>query len=99
VPLGATTLGARRLVIYDSRIPASVAFARTMPAARSIDLAEAHATRFAELRQALPRGLAIEGLTRRSDLIALRHELGRQGLRLTAETPSGCLFRWTMQRR
>ena len=99
VPLGAAAIGPRRLVVYDSRVPASLAFARTMSAAYTVDLAEAHTTRFAVLRQDLPKGLTVEGLTRRSDLIALRHELGRQGLRLSTETASGALFRWTMRRR
>jgi hypothetical protein len=98
-PLGAAALGPRRLVIFDSRLPASLAFARTMPAAQAIDLAEAHATRFTALRQDLPKGLTVEGLTRRSDLIALRHELGRQGWRLSAEAPIRGLFRWTMRQR
>ncbi len=99
VPLGAAALGERRLVVYDSRLPASLAFARTVPSAYSVDLAEAHATRFAVLRQALPKGLIVEGLTRSSDLIALRHELGRQGLRLSSEAAVGGLFRWTMRPR
>ena len=30
VPLGAAALGERRLVVYDSRLPASLAFARTV---------------------------------------------------------------------
>lgn len=98
-PLGAQALGARKLVIYDSRLPASLAFARTAPALHRADLAEAHATRFAALRGELPRGITIEGLSRRSDLIALQRELGRQGFRLTSERPSAGLFRWTMKQR
>jgi hypothetical protein len=98
-PLGARAIGAKRLVIFDSRLPASLAFARTTPALHRIDLADAHATRFTVLRQGLPQGLIVEGLTRRSDLIALQHELGRQGLRISRDVQAGSLFRWTMQGR
>jgi hypothetical protein len=99
VPLGAAAMGARRLVIYDSRLPASLAFARSMPSALRIDLAEPGDPRFAALRSGLPKGTVVEALTRRSDLIDLRHELSRQGLRLSQQRAERGLFRWSMRPR
>jgi hypothetical protein len=96
-PLGTQLLGAGPLTIFDSRLPESLAFARSAAARRRVDLAEQHANRFAQLRGALPKGLRIEGLTRWSDLVALRRELGRQGYRLQSETQTARgLYRWTM---
>lgn len=89
-------MGTRRLIIYDSRLPASLAFAQTTSAAQTIDLADAHGQRFATLRQGLPVGHRIEALTRWSDHIALRRELYRQGFRLETEARSGNLIRWSM---
>lgn len=99
LPLTAKAMGARRLVIFDSRVPASLAFARTMPAAHQIDLAEAHATRFAVLRMASPKGLTVEALTSRSDMVDLRHELVRKGLRISGTPHYGPLVRWSMKPR
>jgi hypothetical protein len=99
LPLTAQAMGSRRLVIFDSRVPESLAFARTTPAAYSIDLVEARATRFAALRQGLPTGLTVEALTRRSDMVDLRHELARQGLRLSGIPRYGALVRWSMKPR
>lgn len=99
LPLTAMAMGGRRLVIFDSRVPASLAFARTMPAAHKIDLAEAHATRFAVLRMALPKGLTVEALTSRSDMVDLRHELVRKGLRISGAPHYGSLVRWSMKPR
>lgn len=99
LPLSAKAMGARRLVIYDSRLPQSLAFARTMPAAYTFDLAEAHATRFAMLRKNLLSGLTVDALTRRSDMVDLRHELARQGLRISGTPRYGSLVRWSMKPR
>lgn len=99
LPLGAAAMGVQRIVIFDSRLPASVAFARTMPAAYTIDLAEAHATSFATLRRGLPGGMTVEALTRRGDMVDLRHELVRQGLRLSGQPRYGALVRWSMKPR
>lgn len=100
LPISAAALGAQRLVIYDSRLPQSLAFARTMPAAHAIDLAEAYETRFAVLRNHLPEGLTVEALTRRSDMVDLRQELARQGLRISGSPRYGTtLVRWSMKPR
>lgn len=101
VPAGAAALRGRfAVLVYDSRVPESLAFARTASAAAAIDLAAEHATRFAKLRAPLPAGHAVEGLTRWSDWTALRRELARQGLRVAAEAPSAAgLVRWTMRPR
>lgn len=98
-PLAAKAVGERRLVIFDSRLPASLAFARTTPGAHRIDLAEAHATRFAALRHGLPARFTVEALTRRSDMVDLRHELARHGLRLRGQPHYGALVRWSMSPR
>ncbi len=99
LPLSAKALNARRLVIYDSRIPASLAFAQTTSAAHSLDVAEAHTTLFAVLRKGLPKGFTVEALTRRSDMVDLRHELARQGLRISGTPRYGALVRWSMKPR
>lgn len=96
VPVGAKAMGLKRVVIYDSRLPASLAFARTTPAAFAIDLADAQADRFALVRRGLPGGMAVEALTRRGDMVALRSELARQGLRQSGTPRYGALVRWSM---
>ncbi|MFM5953446.1 MAG: hypothetical protein ACKOPE_03990 [Novosphingobium sp.] len=96
VPAGASAVGLKRVVIYDSRLPASLAFCRTTPAALAIDLAEAQSDRFASLRRGLPRGMSVEALTRRGDMVALRSELARHGLRQSGTPRYGALVRWSM---
>lgn len=101
VPVGAAALRKAGLVVYDSGIAESRAFARGAGTMRRLDLAEEHRARFATLRAGLPRGKTIEGLTRWSDWVALRSELESQGWRLAFEARSGKsveLFRWTMRR-
>jgi hypothetical protein len=101
VPVGAAALRQAGLVVYDSAIAESRAFARSAGAVRKLDLAAEHRARFATLRAGLPKGRSIEGLTRWSDWVALRSELETQGWRLAFEARSGRrgeLFRWTMKR-
>lgn len=98
VPVGAAALRRAGLVVYDSGIAESRAFARGAGIAPRLDLAAEHRVRFTTLRAGLPRGRAIEGLTTWSDWVALRSELESQGWRLAFEHRSGKLFRWTMQR-
>lgn len=98
VPVGAAALKGAGLVVYDGRLPESLAFAR-MAGGQALDLAREHGQRFATLRAGLPQGRGIEGLTRWSDYVALRRELYRQGFRVTAEQRSGALIRWSMQAR
>jgi hypothetical protein len=101
VPVGAATLRGAGLVVYDSEIAGSRAFARGAGFAPKLDLAEEHRARFATLRTGVPQAKLIEGLTRWSDWVALRSELESQGWRLAFEARSGKrgeLFRWTMRR-
>ncbi|MFM2300315.1 MAG: hypothetical protein RLZZ84_51 [Pseudomonadota bacterium] len=100
-PVGAAALRRRTVVLFDSRLPESLAFANTASGVQ-IDLAGEHATRFATLRAGPPQGIRIEGLTRWSDFAPLRRELERQGWRITAESrtgKAGTLFRWSMAHR
>ncbi len=92
------------IVMYDSRVPESLAFARTAHASGAIDLYREHHTHFAALR-AGQHPATIEGLTGWGDWVAVRGELEAQGYRVAAEVPlktrSGRnhLFRWTMKAR
>lgn len=107
LPLASAAVQARaRLAIYDSRIPESRAFASSAGIARTIDLSDEHASRFAALRGPLPEGAEVEGLTGWSDWVALRGELEARGLRVAAEEPvhaplshQAHLFRWSMRPR
>jgi hypothetical protein len=98
LPAGAAMLRRVGIVVYDSEIAASRAFAKGAGVTSKLDLAEEHRERFATLRAGLPKGKTIEGLTRWSDWVALRSELETQGWRLAFEARSGVLFRWTMRR-
>ncbi|MFN3457797.1 MAG: twin-arginine translocation signal domain-containing protein [Novosphingobium sp.] len=87
------------LVVFDSRIPESAAFAAGQGAVRMIDLA--HGT--AEGARAIKSPSAVTGVTRWSDWTALRGIMESQGLRLHEETRATAplsgrahLFRWTM---
>ena len=82
------------LVIYDSRLPESRAFAALVSAPR-IDVAHEDARFWKSLREAAPKG-RIAGLTRWSDLVVVRGYLEEQGRRITTETRQGLLFRWDM---
>jgi hypothetical protein len=88
VPVGAATLRRAGLVVYDSEIAESRAFARGAGFAPKLDLAEEHRARFATLRAGVPQARSIEGLTRWSDWVALRSELESQGWRLAFEARS-----------
>lgn len=98
MPAGAMALKGAALVVHDSRVPESLAFARSAGGAM-LDLAQEHGQRFAAIRSGLPKGSRIEGLTRWSDYVALRRELYRQGFRVTAEQRSDALMRWSMAQR
>lgn len=91
------------LVLYDSRLPESADFAARHGSAQRLDVAQGHATGWADLRAGLPRGTRIEGLTRWSDYAALRLALRGSGLRAGAETPARApvsghdgLTRWSL---
>jgi hypothetical protein len=106
VPIAAgAAVAAPRLVVFDSRMPESAAFAARMTGAR-IDLARAHETHWAALRGYRGDIGAVEGLTGWSDWIAVRGELEARGLRLGREdrvaapiSGKAHLFRWSMKRR
>lgn len=101
VPAGAAVLRQSGLVVFDSHIAESRAFAAAAGHLPALDIAEEHRTRFAALRAGVPRGKTVEGLTLWSDWVALRSELETQGWRLVAEARTGRrqdLFRWTMRR-
>lgn len=86
------------LLVYDSRIPESASFAAASPLSLRHDLAQGRID---------PRRIAaiasVEGLTRRSDLVALSLALRLNGLRMMDERRSAAplsgrdhLFRWSM---
>ena len=102
MPALAVEMQAVPLVIFDSRIPESLAFATMQAGQRSIDLA--HGTEAAW--RALGTPSRVMGLTRWSDWTALRGALEEQGLRTDKEARATApvsgrdhLFRWSMGRR
>jgi hypothetical protein len=93
--------GEQTMMIYDSRIPESLSFAKGH--SLRYDVAALDATRWAELRNELPSVRHVTGLTGWSDWIVARGLLEEQGLRLRTEAAvpapiSGKvhLFRWEM---
>lgn len=102
VPAGAAALKQAGLVVFDSRLPESLAFARMAGALRTLDLASEHDAHFATIRSGVPQSKSLEGLTRWSDWVALRSELESHGWRVTSEqvaAPRQRLLRWSMARR
>lgn len=90
------------LVVFDSRIPESAAFAASQGGSGKIDLALGTA----QAARAIKSPSAVTGVTRWSDWTALRGVMEAQGLRLTDETRAAAplsgrthLFRWTMAAR
>ncbi len=68
------------LVIYDSRLPDSIAFAKAQ-GVRAIDIAREHGTLWRSLRAPLPDGRII-GMTRWSDLVLVRGAFEEKGKRI-----------------
>lgn len=102
VPAGAAALRQAGLVVFDSRLPESLAFARTAGGVRTLDLAAEQDAHFVTIRSGVPQGKSLEGLTRWSDWVALRSELESHGWRVTSEqiaSPRQRLLRWSMARR
>lgn len=102
MPAVAMSAQALPLVIFDSRIPESVAFAATQAGLRQLDLAAGTEKAW----RALGNPRRVTGLTRWSDWTALRGVLEEQGLRLSDETRAAApfsgrthLFRWSMASR
>jgi hypothetical protein len=94
------------LVLFDSRIPESRAFARTAGnvGTAMIDLADIEKTQWAELRTDLSGKRRVIGLTGWTDWVVARGFLEERGLRLTSETSvpapvsgKAHLFRWEMR--
>lgn len=99
VPAVALELQGIPLVIFDSRIPESVAFAATQTGRRTIDLASGAEAAW----RALGNPSRVNGLTRWSDWTALRGALEEQGLRAKEDARASAplsgrdqLFRWSM---
>lgn len=88
---------APRFVIYDSRKPASLAYAQAQPRATRIDLAREQADNWRAVR-ALDRQGPVAGVTSWTDYVAARGWLEQRGLRVAAETHDRQhdLIRWTM---
>ncbi len=82
------------LVIYDSRLSVSRAFARRHSAPK-IDVATEDANLWRALRSSTAQGRVI-GLTRWNDLIIARGYLEERGKRLRGEVPDGNLYLWDM---
>lgn len=104
MPAAATAIeaGALPVVVFDSRIPESAAFAATQGALRQIDLAAGLEAGWRELGDPA----RVVGLTRWSDWTVLRGALEEKGLRAGHEARSPApmsgrdhLFRWTMAAR
>ncbi|WP_062346617.1 twin-arginine translocation signal domain-containing protein [Novosphingobium sp. CCH12-A3] len=90
------------LVVFDSRIPESAAFAAAKDTQRAIDLALGAA----DVARAIKFPQVVTGLTRWSDWTALRGVMEAQGLRLSEEIRAAAplsgrthLFLWTMTAR
>lgn len=102
MPAAAMEMQATPLVIFDSRIPESIAFAATQAGLRTIDLAQGTEAAW----RALGNPSRVNGLTRWSDWTALRGALEEQGLRAQDEARAPAplsgrdhLFRWSMVER
>jgi len=83
------------LVVYDSRKPASLAFARTQPGRRQLDLASA--ANWSAIR-AVERKGPVAGLTSWNDYVSARQWLEERGLRVASESHDRAhdLIAWTM---
>jgi hypothetical protein len=84
------------LVVFDSRLPESLAFARAQ-GGRVLDIAREPALLWRNLRNPLPPG-RIVGMTRWSDLVLVRGALEDQGRRMRSQSQSGrhTPFVWEM---
>lgn len=82
------------LVVYDSRRPDSLAFARSITAPR-IDIAREDANFWRAVRSVTVDGTVV-GLTSWSDWVLVRGMLEEKGKRLRREQQVGRLFQWAM---
>ncbi len=72
------------LVIYDSRKPASLAYAQAYPGIRRIDLASERQSNWRAIR-AVKRQGTVAGLTGWNDYVSARQWLEERGLRVAEE--------------
>jgi 3-oxoacyl-(acyl-carrier-protein) synthase len=86
----ALAAGAPALLVYDSRLASSIAFAAASPCL-AIDVAREHGRRWQALRGALPPG-RIAGLTRWQDYVLVRGMAEDQRRRLVSERRVGNLI-------
>ncbi|HWJ71302.1 MAG TPA: twin-arginine translocation signal domain-containing protein [Sphingobium sp.] len=88
---------APRVVIYDSRKPASLAYARSLSGVTRIDLAQEQAANWRSIR-ALDRQGPVAGVTGWTDYVAARGWLEQRGLRVAVQDHDRQhdLIRWTM---
>ena len=91
--------GARapQIIVYDSRRPASLAFAQARPDLRRIDLAREQGENWRAVR-ALDRTGVVGGLTGWNDYVSARQWLEDRGLRVVEQSHDRRrdLIAWTM---
>lgn len=92
------------VAVYDSRIPESRSFAKTLGHALLIDVSAQEDLNWAGLRQELRGTRQINGLTGWTDWVNVRGLLEERGLRLTSQTSvpaplsgKAHLFKWEMR--
>jgi len=92
-----TTIPAPRFVIYDSRKPASLAYAQAQGGVVRIDLAQEQAANWRSIR-ALDGQSPVAGVTGWTDYVAARGWLEQRGLRVAVQAHDRRhdLIRWTM---
>lgn len=82
------------VVVYDSRLPASLAFA-ALHLGERIDIAEEDPKFWQSLRT-IAIGGAVKGMTGWSDFVIVRGYLQERGMRITQERLAGDCCHWTM---
>lgn len=90
----ALSLPSDSLLVYDSGLPESRAFA-SRHTGRPVDLADERANRWQSLRSHRSTATVV-GLTSWSDLVQVRAALEPRGLRMRAEARCGQLYYWEM---
>jgi hypothetical protein len=92
------------VAVYDSRIPESRSFAKTLGPALLIDVAAQEYLNWVVVRQELLGTRQIKGLTGWTDWVNVRGLLEERGLRLTSQTSvpaplsgKAHLFKWEMR--
>ena len=103
IPSAARATFAPTILFADTRLPATGGFVAGAAGARVIDIATAEDDLWREVRDFVPAGSRVRGLTRWSDWITLRGVLLEKGLRVRDEraadpalTGDTALFHWEM---